>query len=256
MHEMSGNNACVESRGAVFMQVVWLHSCMCPVVVFISRATWSCVRSKSAIVQTQCLEGLREICGYLQDDDLKDQILHVLGVKDSFKGSVALASITPMLTDAFHRHWLLAQAHQQALMVAVDLQETGFLNWESFSLAATLMAHTLPGEKASMERNMEQSKVFDTFQSACRLSGLPDACTLENARMKLAARFWRLWSLAAELPQQDAMPAQAAAKQARQLPCGYEGVIREKAEALQSPIAAAVQVRVADVLTAALTFCC
>jgi hypothetical protein len=191
-----------------------------------------------APLQPQCLEGLKDISSYLQHDGLKDHVLQTLDVEDSFKGTVALASITPLLTDAFHRRWLLAQDHQRALVAAVDLRDTGQLNWESFSLAAALIAHTLPPGKATV--GVEQSHVFEAFQSAAKLSGQPDKCTLEHARMKLAARFWRLWSLEKLLPAQNASPTE---KEGRRLPVGYEFLLHEKAQSLQAPVAAAVQVR-------------
>lgn len=195
------------------------------------------LRWYSALLQTQCLEGLRDISSYLQYDGLKDHVLLALGIKDSFKGTVALASITPLLTEAFHRRWLLAQDHQRALVAAVDLRDTGQLDWELFSRAAALIAHTLTPGKAAM--SVEQSHVFEAFQSAARLSGQPDTCTLEHARMKLAARFWRLWSLEKLLPAQDVSLTD---KETRRLPFGFESVLREKAQSLQPSIAAAVQV--------------
>jgi hypothetical protein len=141
--------------------------------------------------------------------------------------------------DAFHRRWCVAQRHQAALVCAMNLQDTGMLTWESFSMAAHLVAHSVPPSTRG-EQPMEQSKVLEAFQSACRLSRQSNTCSLAHARLKLFATFSRLWTMERLLPEQELVVGDDGVLC---LPEGHEAAVEERAQALQGAITRAAEVQ-------------
>ena len=177
---------------------------------------------------------------HLNDEGLRDTVVRKLQIKDAVKGTVLLADVTPLFTTAFHRHWCIAQQHQEMLMRAVDLRESGSLSWEEFSMAATLVMQTLPPPATGRkQRTLEQSALLNVFQQACRMSRQANMCTLADARVKLFSTLWRLWSLEKVLP----ALASSGARDVPLLPASYHAEVQTKATALQSAISEAIAVR-------------
>lgn len=183
-------------------------------------------------LQGELSYALGDIAHHLHDDTLRERTLRSLDIRDTSRApAVPLAHITPLLMDAFHARWRLARLHQGALLRAVDAQGAGTLQWDAFGMAALLMSET--GAQAPYE----QAEAFETFQAACKVTGKPDCCTLEHARMKLAIRYGRLWALDKLLPQECEIRDGVSV-----LPPGFEEQLQARGAALQEAISSTAKV--------------
>jgi hypothetical protein len=123
--------------------------------------------------------------------------------------------------------------HQEALLKACDLDDDGYVDWEGFSLAATLLL------KSPWAKEKDETDALRAFHGACKLCNNQNCCTNESAVMKMRAELGRLWSLEAALPstglviREDGIPM---------LPPQFSGILVERVNMLQTMVAQVSQV--------------
>ena len=181
------------------------------------------------------MAGVKEVCAHLRSDKLRATVIQTLGITDVVRGSVKLADVTPILVDAFHRQWRLAQVHQEALLHAVDIDDAGLLSFEAFELAAAfaLRAHAPAAP-------LPAGVVQQWFQAACKLDNRGRMCTLQHARWALFPHVSRVWTVEGLLP---AGEVEADAEGVPRLSDEAAFSVQEQATKMQGSIVQGMQVR-------------
>lgn len=198
---------------------------------------------RAAVLHTQCaLPGVQNLVvsalkkifvESLKDDSLRESLVKQLDIKDFMKGTVAVSEVMQLLMAAFQRKFAFALLHQEALLNAVDMDRDGYVDWEGFSLAASLVQQSVWGKE-----NDENDALY-AFHGACKLSKSHNCCTVQHGVTKLRAHLGRLWSLEQSLPVVDMTLNDEGVPV---LPATYAQTMQEQLETLQQNVERIVQV--------------